>query len=69
MTQVQLFRLLYPVVRLVGVGMTRRHAYMVTNDASMWLHTLLWRIRNPRRWWTYRRRCRLLIRGRWEIAA
>lgn len=69
MTQVQLFRLLWSVVRVLCLVMTRRQVYMLTLDVSMWLHTMLWRIRNPARWWTFRRRSRLLRHGRWEITA
>lgn len=69
MTQVAWMRLLYPVIRLAGIGLSKRRAYMLALDASSWIHARTWCIREPLTWWSWRRRLRLIRRGLWEVQA
>lgn len=63
MTQVQLHRVLWVVSRAVLPFARPRVRYRLTLDASLWLDGALWPIRDPRGWWSFRRKYGRLLRA------
>ena len=67
-SQVAIYRRIYPLVRFVSRGSNRQCAYRAS-DLAMTIHTALWRCTHPRKVLAYRRILRLAMQGRSEIQA
>lgn len=69
MTQVQIMHALYPLLWVLLPFLSKRQRYMLASDWAMALHSVGWRVCNPRKAWEFRLMRRYLRDGRWVIWA
>lgn len=69
MTQLQMMRVIFWIVRRFTFGVSRRDAFFFALNSSMWLHRVSCPVHSPRLWWKYRRSLALMRRGIWELKA
>lgn len=69
MTQIQIMRVLYFVARFLLPLLSKRSRYLLASDLAMKLHTMGWKICNPRQAWKFRLQRQQLRQGRYVIWA
>ena len=68
MSQLTIYRRLYPVVRALS-RRPNRECVFLASDLAQRVHTVLWRCQHPRAALRYRRMRRLIRMGLWELEA
>lgn len=68
MTQLTIYRFLYPIVRALSAR-PNRECVLLACDLAERAHTVLWRCQHPRKALRYRRMRRLARLGLWELEA